>query len=198
MSPRPGRGGGFTLVEVCVVVGIIAALVALLLPALSVARTAARATVCKSNLRQMATAFAAYVSNNHGVMMPYALAGAYMSPPQPGTYYWFGYSDDAFPLVNRQLTVKSGFLAPYFAGDVLVGLHCPDFPYDDADFVSTFATHAADYGLNAFLCPYLPYGSKSCHRVVRVAHSEATALFADGIQMSGLDSARPLAFSEPF
>ena len=197
--PPPGlRGRAFTLVELCVVVGIIGLLIAVLLPALSVARTAARAAVCKSNLRQMVTAFTAYTANNHGLMMPYSLAGSYMSPPQPGTYYWFGWSDDAFPLENRQLTVGLGFLAPYFGGDVAAGLRCPDFPYDDSNFTSTFATHAADYGLNAFLCPNLPYGAGSAKRVVRVAHSETTVVFADGLQMSGLSPGRPLAFNEPF
>jgi prepilin-type processing-associated H-X9-DG protein len=200
-SPRPGltgRARAFTVIELCVVIAIIAILMALLLPALSVARTAARATVCKSNLHQMVTAFSAYVTNNHGLMMPYSLAGSYMVPPQAATYYWFGWSDDAFPLTNRQLVVKEGFLAPYFGGDIVTGLRCPDFPYDDANFVSTFATHAADYGLNAFLCPYIPYGATAAKRAARVVHSETTVVFADGIQMSGLTPGQPLAFNEPF
>ena len=197
-------GGGFTIVELCVVVGIIAVLIAILLPALAAARAAARATVCKSNLHQMVTAFTAYATENHGLMPPYALAGSYMVPPQPGTYYWFGWSDDAVSLTNRQLTVPLGFLAPYFGAghaggaDVAAALQCPDFPYDDANFTSTFATHAADYGLNAFLCPYIPYGATAARRIVRVVHPAETVAFADGLQMSGLTPGNPLAFNEPF
>lgn len=47
----PRRPGGFTLIEVLVVVAIIALLVAILLPSLQRARAASRATVCASNIK---------------------------------------------------------------------------------------------------------------------------------------------------
>ena len=53
----------FTLVELLVVVGIIAILIAILLPTLAKSREAARRAACLSNLRQVHTAFFFYAGN---------------------------------------------------------------------------------------------------------------------------------------
>ncbi len=62
----PSNRGGFTLIEVLVVVAIIALLVAILLPALSRARAQARNMQCLSNLRQSGTAMQLYVVESKG------------------------------------------------------------------------------------------------------------------------------------
>jgi prepilin-type N-terminal cleavage/methylation domain-containing protein/prepilin-type processing-associated H-X9-DG protein len=64
-TPRT-RKSAFTLVELLVVIGIIAVLISILLPALTKAREAANTTKCQANLRQFFNADAEYVAENHG------------------------------------------------------------------------------------------------------------------------------------
>jgi len=60
------RRNGFTLVELLVVIGIIAVLIALLLPALKKARQSAVAIACASNMRQVFMAESLYATDNAG------------------------------------------------------------------------------------------------------------------------------------
>ena len=67
---RTNRSHGFTLVELLVVIAIIAMLVTLLLPAVQAARSAARRTQCKNNMRQIGLGIHNYESA-HGAQPKY-------------------------------------------------------------------------------------------------------------------------------
>src|SRR2546423_486147 len=72
---RLPRRRAFTLVELLVVIGIIALLIAILLPALSKAREQSRTVACLSTLRQIAMANYNYAAENKGCTVPAAYRG---------------------------------------------------------------------------------------------------------------------------
>jgi prepilin-type N-terminal cleavage/methylation domain-containing protein len=63
---RHKPGGGFTLVELLVVIAIIAVLLAILLPALRLARAAGKRIACQGNLKQLAYAWVMYLDHYDG------------------------------------------------------------------------------------------------------------------------------------
>ena len=64
------RRHGFTLVELLVVIGIIAVLVSLMMPAVEESRAAARRTQCQSNLHNLGVAYAHRNSQFENAMNP--------------------------------------------------------------------------------------------------------------------------------
>jgi prepilin-type processing-associated H-X9-DG protein len=62
--------GGFTLVELMVVIGIIMVLAGMLLPALQKAKESSRRAVCASNLKQIGLACSLYAEENRGWYPP--------------------------------------------------------------------------------------------------------------------------------
>src|SRR5215475_2193777 len=84
----------FTLVELLVVIGIIAVLIGILLPALNRAREAAKATQCLSNMRQLGGGLQAYLIESKNVVPPHK--------PHPDGQYFQGVPDYGNPTMVAQ------------------------------------------------------------------------------------------------
>lgn len=121
----------FTLVELLVVIGIIALLVAMLLPALNKAREASKAANCLSNLRQINTAFILFAHENKGFLPQIGSAGTGSETHTiNGTNYtvpvrWFG----GWYGPKKTFHPPASMLAKYLGSATVSG--CPSFEVDD-------------------------------------------------------------------
>jgi len=68
-SPSARQRQAFTLIELLVVIGVIALLLAILIPVLRSAKEHAQRAVCLSNLRQLTLAWVAYADDNDGKLV---------------------------------------------------------------------------------------------------------------------------------
>src|SRR5688500_14648970 len=112
-SRRPPNA--FTLVELLVVIGIIALLVAMLMPALNKARAAARSVQCQTQLRTLYMAWQFYARDNQG----YAVGG-----------WWYGVTG-GFPLVDPYQIPH--YIKPYWTAVSPWIMQCPDVPFETAN-----------------------------------------------------------------
>ena len=117
VSSNPNRKTrAFTLVELLVVIGIIALLVAILLPALNKARKQAQVVQCASNMKQIATALIQYMIDNKGKLIIGILPESASNDIYPGGFYW-----DAELMNQHYISAPNYFTSPNAASPMAAG-----------------------------------------------------------------------------
>jgi len=147
------RNRGFTLVELLVVIGIIAVLIGVLLPALNKARRSAKAVQCSSNMRQVATAMLMYINASHGKLPPTEVINGNKSTIYPNGFWWAtalveGKYITAPNLYNdagqRVIDSRSAFYCPEGRAEEVVSSADPQTPTDGLnDYYTSGFTPAA-------------------------------------------------------
>lgn len=137
MIQHPRRA--FTLVELLVVIGIIAVLVAVLLPALGKARQQANATKCAAALRQFGQAHLMYANEFKGVIVfPLEIDTRY----SPRNVFWF---QRLSMYMNKQDTRGSNPGASLVSE---VFKSCPEWEGIDSDGNGVIDTDKIGYGMS--------------------------------------------------
>jgi prepilin-type N-terminal cleavage/methylation domain-containing protein len=120
----------FTLVELLVVIGIIAVLVGILMPALNRARAQAQQTQCMSNMRQVGVGLQMYVGENKGWLPPLApndvqYGGGGGAPPSAV----LATTDFGQEVVYSNFPNFAGSLIPYMKSAAAGVFRCPTILY---------------------------------------------------------------------
>jgi prepilin-type N-terminal cleavage/methylation domain-containing protein/prepilin-type processing-associated H-X9-DG protein len=143
-APARVRPGGFTLVELLVVISIIALLIGILLPALGRARLAAQATACLANVRTLQTASLLHAQDNRGALIEPGLdEGGVLDAPEVA---WINTLRDYYDL--PQVLRSPGDMSP----------HWPASEGGDGVALNSAGDRfrRTSYGLNALVTRFLP------------------------------------------
>ena len=150
---------GFTLIELLVVIAIIALLIGILLPALGSARGSAKDMLCKSNLRQLATATMVYANDYKGKFPPVLSKGQFVIDPQNGkqNMIWYDVNRIGQYLPQedfRNLEVQNA-VNPTIGGTVV---RCPNHPDGARSYtLNHWAASVSEVGEPNFSTGTVPY-----------------------------------------
>lgn len=156
--PRACRGGrgAFTLVELLVVIGIIALLVGILMPALNSARRQADTIKCAAQLRQLGTAALLYANEYKQVIPRDNFAGGHFFASN-----LLPYLDG--PRIDRARQTDRAYLHEIYGRMPI--LHCPTF--DIGVYTLTYTVNSIDFDLYQERRIYAPIAMVKIARVPR-------------------------------
>ncbi len=173
-----GARPAFTLVELLVVIGVIAILLAILMPSISKSRQQAQTLQCLSNLRQLAIAAFSYANVNGGTF-PIAYYSSYQWPVS--TNYSWDFTTQTNLMTNVQ-TVTAGIL--WMGNTNLEIQQCPT--YDGKSGTPTDPYTGYNYNTS-----YIGHGSHETIpgpiKLSQVHRPQRCALFGDGQFSAGAD-----------
>jgi prepilin-type N-terminal cleavage/methylation domain-containing protein/prepilin-type processing-associated H-X9-DG protein len=142
------RRRGFTLIELLVVIGIIAILMAMLLPALDAAKQRAMDIKCTSHMRQIGLALMLYIDDNDGAM-PWV--GNDRGDRMCNHYSWYDAAGNLRPMTDPDAYWGIHFLK-YVRSREIFG--CPAFKDVAVELMypgwDPMLINEAAYGLNAY------------------------------------------------
>jgi prepilin-type N-terminal cleavage/methylation domain-containing protein/prepilin-type processing-associated H-X9-DG protein len=141
------KSHGFTLVELLVVIGIIAVLVSILLPALSRARQQAMLINCQSNLKQIAAGFHLYATNNKQTFPPLNMSMTTVQDLGGGNLYPPGYG----PVGSACSAAQKN---EWYTNRLSVYL--PVTGWKNPANASAMAAGAPDFSSKVWVCPAMP------------------------------------------
>jgi prepilin-type processing-associated H-X9-DG protein/prepilin-type N-terminal cleavage/methylation domain-containing protein len=187
---RLRKACGFTLVELLVVIGIIALLISILLPALSKARDSAKTLACLSNLRQLGIATAMYSSANKN-SLPFPVTTAcptgYPAGYPAGQVLWFNmldpYLQQAESISGRGTGVASERLYKKWKQCVVYDNFPPVAGTVNQDDLTEFAR---TYKMNTHLRSQWMEGTTrhtTTLKVTQIKRNTEVVLFGDGLSL---------------
>lgn len=188
-----------TLIELLVCVAIITALLVILLPSLSRARSQARRAKCMSNLRQLGVAFHLYAGDYSGRAMPLAYTDSSVLAGGDPIYWWGASGSDGVDHTR-------GFTWPYLRSDLRsAGLYeCPEQPVGSYQAQGASQAITSTYGYNGYYLspPHTPGWSASIGRrpwqmVDTLRSPQSIFAFADTALDVGLDQPKNCALLDP-
>jgi len=171
------RKNGFTLTELLVVIAIILVLFALLLPAFGRVRSMVQKVQCMHNVRQLATGWILYASDNGGHIVSGSNTryGAGIHSYYPNGYYLNAWSMEGFnSWGNSVAAITNGALWPYVRS--LKTYQCP----------ADHSGHLRSYSINLYLhaeADDYPHGyctvTECLYHIAEVSRAARTLVFME-------------------